>query len=135
MSDIMKKVNDRGEVAVLVSYGYGAGWYSWNDNLQMLFDPEIVDYVLYVNEQGFDSYTKQKMIISKFKSKYPDAILLFRVGDFYETFGSDAVKASQVLGITLTKRANGSASHIELAGFPHHSLDSYLPKLVRILVS
>jgi DNA mismatch repair protein MutS len=65
------------------------------------------------------------------KAKYPDAILLFRVGDFYETFGDDAVKASKVLGIVLTKRANGSASHIELAGFPHHSLDSYLPKLVR----
>lgn len=65
------------------------------------------------------------------KAKYPDAILLFRVGDFYETFGEDAVRASKVLGITLTKRANGSASHIELAGFPHHSVDSYLPKLVR----
>ncbi len=65
------------------------------------------------------------------KTKYPDAILLFRVGDFYETFGEDAVKTSKVLGIVLTKRANGSASHIELAGFPHHSLDSYLPKLVR----
>lgn len=65
------------------------------------------------------------------KAKYPDAILLFRVGDFYETFGEDAVKGSKILGITLTKRANGSASHIELAGFPHHSLDSYLPKLVR----
>ena len=65
------------------------------------------------------------------KAKYPDAILLFRVGDFYETFGEDAIKASQILGITLTKRANGSASHIELAGFPHHSVDTYLPKLVR----
>ncbi len=65
------------------------------------------------------------------KAKYPDAILLFRVGDFYETFGDDAVRASKILGIVLTKRANGSASHIELAGFPHHSLDSYLPKLVR----
>lgn len=65
------------------------------------------------------------------KSKYPDAVLLFRVGDFYETFGEDAIKASKILGIVLTKRANGSASHIELAGFPHHSLDSYLPKLVR----
>src|SRR3954464_5127417 len=65
------------------------------------------------------------------KAKYPDAILLFRVGDFYETFGEDAVKASTILGITLTKRANGSASHIELAGFPHHSVDTYLPKLVR----
>ena len=65
------------------------------------------------------------------KGKYPDAILLFRVGDFYETFGEDAVKASRVLGIVLTKRANGSASHVELAGFPHHALDNYLTKLVR----
>ena len=65
------------------------------------------------------------------KAKYPGAMLLFRVGDFYETFGEDAIKASEILGIVLTKRANGSASHIELAGFPHHSLDSYLPKLVR----
>jgi len=65
------------------------------------------------------------------KAKYPDALLLFRVGDFYETFGEDAVKASRILNIVLTKRANGSASHIALAGFPHHSLDTYLPKLVR----
>jgi len=65
------------------------------------------------------------------KSKYPDALLLFRVGDFYETFGQDAVVASRILGIVLTKRKNGSASHVELAGFPHHSLDMYLPKLVR----
>ncbi|OYX20362.1 MAG: DNA mismatch repair protein MutS [Algoriphagus sp. 32-45-6] len=65
------------------------------------------------------------------KAKYPDALLLFRVGDFYETFGEDAVVASRVLDIVLTKRANGAASHIELAGFPHHSLDNYLPKLVR----
>lgn len=64
------------------------------------------------------------------KAKYPDALLLFRVGDFYETFGQDAIRASQVLGIVLTKRANGEG-HIELAGFPHHSVDSYLPKLVR----
>jgi DNA mismatch repair protein MutS len=68
---------------------------------------------------------------NQIKTKYPGAILLFRVGDFYETFGEDAVKAAQILGIVLTKRANGSASHIELAGFPHHSLDTYLPKLVR----
>lgn len=68
---------------------------------------------------------------NEIKGKYPDAILLFRVGDFYETFGEDAIRASKVLGITLTKRANGSASHIELAGFPHHSVDTYLPKLVR----
>ncbi|MFV0483311.1 MAG: DNA mismatch repair protein MutS [Bacteroidales bacterium] len=65
------------------------------------------------------------------KDKHPDAILLFRVGDFYETFGEDAIKASSILGITLTRRANGSASYVELAGFPHHALDSYLPKLVR----
>jgi DNA mismatch repair protein MutS len=65
------------------------------------------------------------------KEKHPGALLLFRVGDFYETFGEDAVVASKILGIVLTKRANGSASHIELAGFPHHSIDVYLPKLVR----
>lgn len=65
------------------------------------------------------------------KNKYPDAVLLFRVGDFYETFGEDAIKASGILGITLTRRANGSASFVELAGFPYHSLDTYLPKLVR----
>ena len=64
------------------------------------------------------------------KAKYPDALLLFRVGDFYETFGTDAIRTSQILGIVLTKRANGEG-HIELAGFPHHSVDSYLPKLVR----
>ncbi len=65
------------------------------------------------------------------KGKYPDALLLFRVGDFYETFADDAVKTANVLGIVLTKRANGAAQYVELAGFPHHSLDTYLPKLVR----
>ena len=65
------------------------------------------------------------------KAKYPDAILLFRVGDFYETFGEDAITASKILGIVLTRRANGTAMHVELAGFPHHSIESYLPKLVR----
>ena len=65
------------------------------------------------------------------KVKYPDALLLFRVGDFYETFGEDAVRASGILGIVLTKRKNGAAAYIELAGFPHHSLDTYLPKLVK----
>ena len=65
------------------------------------------------------------------KSKHPDAILLFRVGDFYETFGEDAIKTSEILGITLTRRANGSASFVELAGFPYHALDTYLPRLVR----
>ena len=65
------------------------------------------------------------------KGKHPDAILLFRVGDFYETFSSDAIETSEILGITLTRRANGAAQFVELAGFPHHALDSYLPKLVR----
>ncbi|MDE6793382.1 MAG: DNA mismatch repair protein MutS [Muribaculaceae bacterium] len=65
------------------------------------------------------------------KKKHPDAILLFRVGDFYETFCEDAIAASEILGITLTRRANGKAQSVELAGFPHHALDSYLPKLVR----
>ncbi|MDA3942493.1 MAG: DNA mismatch repair protein MutS [Bacteroidetes bacterium] len=67
----------------------------------------------------------------RIKGKHPDAILLFRVGDFYETFESDAVEVAKILGITLTKRANGSASYVNLAGFPYHSLDTYLPKLVR----
>jgi len=65
------------------------------------------------------------------KAKYPNALLLFRVGDFYETFSSDAIKTSKILGIVLTKRANGSARFVELAGFPHHALDTYLPKLVK----
>ena len=67
---------------------------------------------------------------NQIKARHPQALLLFRVGDFYETFGEDAIKASKILGIVLTKRRNGS-SHIELAGFPHHSMDTYLPKLVR----
>lgn len=65
------------------------------------------------------------------KAKHPDAILLFRVGDFYETFSDDAIAASEILGITLTRRANGAAQYVELAGFPHHALDSYLPRLIR----
>jgi DNA mismatch repair protein MutS len=65
------------------------------------------------------------------KTKHPDAILLFRVGDFYETFGEDAIRTSEILGITLTRRANGSAQFVELAGFPYHALDTYLPRLVR----
>ncbi len=68
---------------------------------------------------------------NSFKAKYPDAILLFRVGDFYETFSTDAKTAAGVLGITLTRRSNGKATDVELAGFPHHALDTYLPKLVR----
>ena len=68
---------------------------------------------------------------NSFKQKYPDAVLLFRCGDFYETFSEDAIVASAILGITLTRRANGTASSVELAGFPHHAIDNYLPKLVR----
>ena len=67
----------------------------------------------------------------KIKAVHPDAILLFRVGDFYETFGEDAITSSSILGITLTRRANGAASYVELAGFPYHAIDVYLPKLVR----
>ena len=68
---------------------------------------------------------------SAIKARYAGALLLFRVGDFYETFADDAVVASKILNITLTKRSNGSASEVALAGFPHHALDNYLPKLVR----
>ena len=70
---------------------------------------------------------------STIKAKYPGALLLFRVGDFYETFGEDAVKASRILGIVLTKRANGVASHVELAGFPHHSLENYFLSLINFV--
>ena len=66
------------------------------------------------------------------KAVHPDAILLFRVGDFYETFGEDAIKASGILGITLTRRANGSATYVELAGFPYHAIDTYLPSFADI---
>ena len=65
------------------------------------------------------------------KSNYADSILLFRMGDFYETFGQDATIASEILGIVLTKRSNGKASDVNLAGFPYHSLDNYLPKLIK----
>ena len=65
------------------------------------------------------------------KAKHPDAVMLFRCGDFYETYSEDAIVASEILGITLTKRANGQAKHVEMAGFPFHALDTYLPKLVR----
>ena len=65
------------------------------------------------------------------KAKHPDAVMLFRCGDFYETYSTDAIVAAEILGITLTKRANGKGKTIEMAGFPHHALDTYLPKLVR----
>jgi DNA mismatch repair protein MutS len=81
----------------------------------------------------FQKYVETPLMKQYFnvKAKHPDAILLFRVGDFYETFGEDAIKASDILGITLTRRANGAASYVELAGFPYHALDTYLPRLVR----
>ena len=81
----------------------------------------------------FQKYAETPLMkqYNNIKTKHPDAILLFRVGDFYETFGEDAIKTSEILGITLTRRANGSASFVELAGFPYHALDTYLPRLVR----
>ncbi len=82
---------------------------------------------------SYDKYVETPLMKQyvAIKRQHPDAILLFRVGDFYETFGEDAIKASEILGITLTRRANGAAAYVELAGFPHHALDTYLPKLVR----
>ena len=65
------------------------------------------------------------------KAKHPDAVMLFRCGDFYETYSEDAVVSSEILGITLTKRANGQGKSVGMAGFPHHALDTYLPKLIR----
>ena len=95
--------------------------------------------ILIPDTNKHNQYTVAKNIVEtplmkqyiEMKKKHPDAILLFRVGDFYETFSDDAIAASEILGITLTRRANGSAKYVELAGFPHHALDSYLPKLVR----
>jgi len=84
-----------------------------------------------VHEPGSVVETPLMKQYNTIKARYPDALLLFRVGDFYETFGEDAVVAARVLGITLTRRKNGAAAYVELAGFPHHSLDTYLPKLVR----
>jgi DNA mismatch repair protein MutS len=80
------------------------------------------------NNNGETPLMKQ---YNSLKAKYPDALLLFRVGDFYETFGEDAIKTANILGIVLTRRANGAAAYMELAGFPYHALDTYLPKLVR----
>ena len=91
----------------------------------------IINYQLSTNMSKPNNDTPLMQQHQAIKEKYPDAILLFRVGDFYETFGEDAVKTSQALGITLTKRNNGSASSLELAGFPHHALDTYLHKLVK----
>ena len=84
-----------------------------------------------MKEKWNDSPTPLMRQYQELKAKYPDTILLFRVGDFYETFGKDAIKTSRILNITLTKRSNGAAADVELAGFPYHALDNYLPKLVR----
>lgn len=84
-----------------------------------------------VTEQKGGIETPLMKQYNQIKARHPEALLLFRVGDFYETFGEDAIKTSKILGIILTKRGAGSSSEIELAGFPHHSLDTYLPKLVR----
>ena len=85
-------------------------------------------------EKSTDITPKETPLMKQYneiKRKYPDACLLFRVGDFYETFGEDAVRAAGILGITLTKRGAGSATETALAGFPHHSINTYLPKLVK----
>lgn len=84
-----------------------------------------------IKSAGAEKETPLMKQYNAIKSKYPDALLLFRVGDFYETFGDDAVKTAKTLGIVLTKRNNGAAGEMNLAGFPHHALDMYLPKLVR----
>lgn len=94
----------------------------------LLHMPEPIIFVVMAKSTGDTPMMQQHRMI---KQKHPDAILLFRVGDFYETFGSDAVTAAGILGITLTKRNNGAAAESELAGFPHHALDSYLHKLVK----
>ena len=91
---------------------------------------------LFLSDKNFEmtkgtSETPLMKQYNTFKAKYPDAMLLFRVGDFYETYGEDAVKSSEVLGIVLTRRHNGAAAEQSMAGFPHHALDTYLPKLVR----
>ena len=89
----------------------------------------LQQFIMAVKDKGLTPMMKQ---FFTFKHQHPDAILLFRCGDFYETYSQDAVEASKILGITLTKRNNGGSSAVtEMAGFPHHALDTYLPKLVR----
>lgn len=93
--------------------------------------PECLHLLLMAKAKNNPNDTPLMQQHKAIKQKYPDAILLFRVGDFYETFGQDAILASQILGITLTKRNNGAAASLDLAGFPHHALDTYLHKLVK----
>jgi len=104
--------------------------------LNLLTSPSLNFYVVAKKSASEikDSTPKVSPLMQQYntiKAKYPDACLLFRVGDFYETFGEDAIRASRILGITLTKRGNGSESETALAGFPHHSINTYLPKLVK----
>jgi len=104
--------------------------------LNLLTSPSLNFYVVAKKSVSEikDSTPKVSPLMQQYntiKAKYPDACLLFRVGDFYETFGEDAIRASRILGITLTKRGNGSESETALAGFPHHSINTYLPKLVK----
>jgi DNA mismatch repair protein MutS len=104
--------------------------------LNLLTSPSLNFYVVAKKSTSEikDSTPKVSPLMQQYnaiKAKYPDACLLFRVGDFYETFGEDAIRASRILGITLTKRGNGSESETALAGFPHHSINTYLPKLVK----
>ena len=82
-------------------------------------------------QQRGDKDTPLMRQYGEMKKKFPDAMLLFRVGDFYETFSSDAIKCSGILGITLTRKASGNSTYTELAGFPHHALEQYLPRLVK----
>ena len=91
----------------------------------------IVNLLWHPKKKDAKKITPLMQQYNAIKAKYPDALLLFRVGDFYETFGDDAIQASKILDIILTKRGAGSQSETELAGFPHHSLNLYLPKLVK----
>jgi len=99
-----------------------------NDRKLILLTPKKERKRLVANDVVLTPMMKQ---FFELKAKHPDAVMLFRCGDFYETYSEDAIVASEILGITLTKRANGQAKHVEMAGFPFHALDTYLPKLVR----
>ena len=105
-------------------------------SLAWSFGPKMLtlQVILYISDNNMGKDPLNTPMMKQFvemKSKHPDAILLFRVGDFYETYLQDAITASEILGITLTRRSNGAAAATEMAGFPHHALDTYLPKLVR----
>lgn len=103
----------------------------WQPKANSTFKSKIGTTVSATKSKTKDKETPLMKQYNSIKAKYPDALLLFRVGDFYETFSEDAIKASKALGIVLTQRKNGAAGAVELAGFPHHSLETYMPKLVR----